>query len=299
MEEHPLDAGAFDRTADARADRNRLQAFEADATARYLPVWRNKSPVSRDDAPRPVLLSAEGVAALSPRSHPAIFLGRVAGRPIFAVALPNEEELARHPQLADHADFRDLRVVGSLMRSGDASLLSYARGMVVWHRDHRFCGRCGGPTAPEEGGHVLACTDCDTKHFPRTDPAMMALIEWNDRILLARKSTFPPGMHSVLAGFVEPGESVEEAVRREVYEEVGLEVTDVRYVRSQPWPFPRSLMVGYAMKSRHGDLRLDHEELEAGGWFTRDEVARAEKIYIPPRYSLAGQLVGLWLAGEI
>jgi NAD+ diphosphatase len=161
------------------------------------------------------------------------------------------------------------------------------------------CGRCGGGTSPDEGGHVLVCTKCDVRHFPRTDPAMMALIERGDRILLARKPTFPPRMYSILAGFVEPGESLEASVRREVHEEVGLQVTDLRYVRSQPWPFPRSLMLGFYMRSASGEIRLDDQELEAAGWYTREQVEAGEELFVPPTFSLAGQLIGLWMRGEI
>lgn len=299
MPDHPLDSGPLDRAAELRADRRALTELRGRSDALFVAMWRNKSPVSRDDPPRPTLLGAEEAGPLLEQARSETFLGRVAGRPVFCFALPNAEDFGQHEVFAGRADFNDLRMVGTVMRTEDAALLSYARGMTVWQRDHRFCGRCGGTTSSDEGGHVLICTDCDARHFPRTDPAMMALIERGDRILLARKPSFPPRMHSILAGFVEPGESLEASVRREVREEVGLDVTDLRYVRSQPWPFPRSLMLGFYMRSPDGEITLDDQELEAAGWYSRAQIRAGDDIFVPPKFSLAGQLIGLWMKGDI
>ncbi len=299
MSDHPLDSGPFDRAAEVRANRQALTELRGRSDALFVAMWRNKSPVTRDDPPRPVMLSAVEAEPLLDEARSETFLGRLGERPVFSFALPNAGDFARHEVFAPRGDFNDLRMVGTVMRAEDAALLSYARGMNVWQRDHRFCGRCGGTTSSDEWGHVLVCTDCDTRHFPRTDPAMMALIERDDRILLARKPTFPPRMHSILAGFVEPGESLEASVRREVREEVGLDVTELRYVRSQPWPFPRSLMLGFVMRSPEGEIRLDDQELEAAGWYTREQIQAGDEIFVPPKFSLAGQLIGLWIDGDI
>jgi len=299
MPDHPLDSGPLDRAAEIRADRQALVELRSRPDALFVAMWRNKSPVTRDDPPRPVLLEAAEAGPLLAQARSEIFLGRLGERPVFSFALSNAEDFGRHEVFTRRGNFNDLRMVGTVMRAEDAALLSYARGMTVWQRDHRFCGRCGGTTSSDEWGHVLVCTDCDARHFPRTDPAMMALIERGDRILLARKPTFPPRMRSILAGFVEPGESLEGSVRREVREEVGLEVTDLRYVRSQPWPFPRSLMLGFYMRSLEGEIRLDDLELEAAGWYTREQIEAGDEIFVPPKFSLAGQLIGLWLEGDI
>jgi len=299
MPDHPLDAGPLDRAAELRADRAALTELRARPDALFLAVWRNKTPVTRDDPPRPVMLTKTEAEALIHQARSEVLLGRLGRRPVYSLTLSNAEDFSRHEAFEGRGDFNDLRMVGTVMRVQDAALLAYARGMAVWQRDHRFCGRCGGTTTPDEGGHVLMCSDCETRHFPRTDPAMMALIEREDRILLARKPTFPPRMHSILAGFVEPGESLEDTVRREVREEVGLEVTGVRYVRSQSWPFPRSLMLGFYMRSPEGEIRLDDQELEAGNWYSREQIRAGEDIFVPPRFSLAGQLIEMWMQGDI
>src|SRR5262249_49094954 len=149
--------------------------------------------------------------------------------------------------LADEVEFTDLRRVGPLLERFEGSLLAYARGITYWHQRHRFCGVCGAPTRSRDAGHVRVCLNetCKTQHFPRTDPAVIMLVHDGDRCLLGRQSVWPTGMHSTLAGFVEPGESLEEAVAREVREETAIEVTDVAYHSSQPWPFPSSVMLGF------------------------------------------------------
>lgn len=287
----------FDRAAELRSRPDALAAAGADAAGLYLPVWRNRNLVSPADPPEPVLLSRAQAAPFLEMAESIVFLGRFGAQPCFALGLDGEAELARG--LGELGHFNDLRMIGPMLPFDQARLCGYARAMVAWHRAQRCCGRCGAPLVPEEGGHVRVCPECATRHFPRTDPAMMALIRRGDRILLARQPRFPPRMVSILAGFVEPGESIEEAVVREVREEVGLIVRDLRYVSSQPWPFPASLMIGYSMWSDEGDIEVDGEELEAAAWYTRDQIRRAEEIFVPPVFSLAGQLIQRFVAGEL
>ena len=190
-------------------------------------------------------------------------------------------------------------------------MLAYARAILHWHRQHRFCGVCGQPTRSEIAGHVRRCTACNVEHFPRTDPAVIMLVEHGDRCLLARQSRWPPGMVSTLAGFVEPGESLEEAVTREVREESAIVVGDVRYMGSQPWPFPCSIMLGFRATAVSTEIHLDREELAHAQWFTREEIARFKEIdfsrfeapepgnwMLPPHDSIARWLIDGWRASR-
>ncbi|HEX7670170.1 MAG TPA: NAD(+) diphosphatase, partial [Polyangiaceae bacterium] len=167
---------------------------------------------------------------------------------------------------------------------------------LYWHQRHRFCGSCGAETKLKDGGHVRECTAEDLKHFPRTDPAVMVLVSRGDRCVLARQPWWPHGMQSVVAGFVEPGESVEDAALREVKEELGLEATGLRYFRSQPWPFPASLMVGFFAEATSDDIVIDREELEAARWYSRAELLKPEGFFYAPGYSLAHYMIREFLA---
>jgi NAD+ diphosphatase len=169
-----------------------------------------------------------------------------------------------------------------------------------WHARHRFCGVCGAPTESVEAGHVRRCTSpaCGASHFPRTDPAVIMLVHDGDRALLGRQKIWPPGMYSTLAGFVEPGESLEETVAREVFEESGIRVAEVRYHSSQPWPFPASLMIGFHAAAASREIRMDQSELEDCGWFSRAELrdfGRQGKA-LPRADSIARRLIEDWLA---
>ena len=204
--------------------------------------------------------------------------------------------------------FADLREMGSLLPADEAALVAYARAIIWWHRRHRFCGVCGAATEPAEAGHVRRCTDpdCAQPAFPRTDPAVIVLVHDGDRILLGRQRGWPAAMHSVLAGFVEPGESLESCVVREVREESGIVVDDIRYHSSQPWPFPQSLMVGFFARATTRDITIDESELETAGWFDRATVAAAPgemrtdiPFSLPRRLSIARRLIEEWVAGGV
>jgi len=209
------------------------------------------------------------------------------------VDLPREDE----PNGLE-GTFQDLRLVGVDLPPDDFALLAYARGMAHWHRAARFDPRTGEPTLPLEGGFARA-VDADPKRkvFPRTDPAVMVLVtDGADRCLLARQHGWPPGMYSALAGFVEPGETLEECVVRETGEEVGLSVRDLRYCRSQAWPFPASLMIGFRAVATPRPLTLDPTEIEDARWVRRDELRNPDGFFIPPRISLAHRLIQDFLA---
>ncbi|MEZ4444823.1 MAG: NAD(+) diphosphatase [Polyangiaceae bacterium] len=281
----------LDRAAHLRTQPESLT--EARDEAVYLPVWRNKSLVERADPPLPVLLDAREAEPLRSLAEDEVFLGFLDGRAAFALALPGDDEVAEHPAL--RGDFNDLRMVGLQLDESSIDVLAAARGLLYWHRHARHCGACGGATEAGDAGFVRVCQSCDERIFPRTDPAIMALIEHEGRILLARQPRFPPKMYSILAGFVEPGESLEQALHREVFEEAGLRVHSLRYIRSQSWPFPSSLMLGFHVQSESPDFTLDQEELEAALWVSRDELRSPEGFFYPPSFSLSGQLIRLFL----
>jgi NAD+ diphosphatase len=184
----------------------------------------------------------------------------------------------------------------------DASLAVHAVGLSRWHQTHRFCPRCGAETQIGEAGHLRICPSCGTHHFPRTDPAVIMLITDGDRALLGRQPSWPKKRFSTLAGFVEPGESLPDAVRREVLEEVGVEVGDVEFAGSQPWPFPSSLMLGFFGTALTHDITVDEKEIAEARWFTRAEItdlSAAGELILPPIVSISRWLVEHWHGGEI
>ncbi|MFJ2028986.1 NAD(+) diphosphatase [Streptosporangium sp. NPDC087985] len=196
-----------------------------------------------------------------------------------------------------------LRQVGSLLGDLDAGLLVYAVALEAWHSSHEFCPRCGSRTEVRAGGHVRVCPNDGSQHFPRVDPAVIMLVhDEEDRCLLARGPQWPEGRLSVLAGFVEPGESLEHAVAREVVEEVGVHVTDPRYLGSQPWPFPRSLMLGFFARATSTEFVLDPEEIAEARWFSRAELLAAlesGEVRLPSEVSIARRLIETWYGGRL
>jgi len=196
-----------------------------------------------------------------------------------------------------------LRMLGPTMAPDEASLGVHAVGIARWHEHHRFCANCGQPTDPAEAGHVRICPACGTHHFPRTDPAVIMLItDGDDRALLGRGQQWPEGRFSTLAGFVEPGESLDDAVRREVLEEVGIQVGEVTYAGSQPWPFPSSLMLGFFGQALTSDITIDENEIAEARWFTRDDVTQmtaANEMLLPPNVSISRWLLQKWHGGTI
>lgn len=196
-----------------------------------------------------------------------------------------------------------LRTLGPTIAPDEASLAVHAVGIARWHQTHKHCARCGAVTAPGEAGHIRVCPACGAHHFPRTDPAVIMLItDGDDRALLGRQPVWPEGRFSTLAGFVEPGETLNDAVRREVMEEVGIEVGKVTYAASQPWPFPSSLMLGFFGEALSVDITVDHNEIAEARWFTRDEVTEmtaSSDLLLPPNVSISRWLLQSWHGGTI
>ena len=292
----------MDRSAERRGEAGFLEGYLADAGTRLLPVWRSKNLIAGPrDAPRPVTLSASEGWWRAVASE-VVFLGLVDGTAHLAIDVSTVEDPDGNPAWSGIGTFVDLRTTGQLMSQEEGSLLAYARALVWWHQRHRFCGVCGHPTEGIEAGHQRRCLNksCDTRHFPRTDPAVIVLVHDGDRCLLGRQAIWPPGMHSVLAGFVEPGENLESAVAREIWEEARITLTDIRYHSSQPWPFPQSLMIGFFARATSTTISVAKDELEDAAWYHRDELLASpedESFRLPRRDSIARRLVNEWLAG--
>lgn len=285
----------IDRAAHLRVDEGWIAARLADPSSRVTLVWRSRNLVRVDGQPTPQLLPPE--PDLLDDAGALALLGLIDDVAHFAIDLSHRTE----NEVSSLGQFEDLRRIGPLMRHEDGALMAYARGMMHWHLAHLYCGRCGHPTDSRDGGHVRYCSspDCGAPAFPRTDPAVIMLVHSRDRVLLGRQAVWPPGMHSVLAGFVEPGESLEDAVAREVLEEVGIEVTEIEYHSSQPWPFPSSIMLGFAARAKSEDLRVNESELEFARWFHRDELLASpedEILRLPSRDSISYRLISDWLA---
>jgi NAD+ diphosphatase len=206
-----------------------------------------------------------------------------------------EFETVDAPATESGTSFEDLRMFASRLPGDEAGLLSYARAILFWRRRTRFCGTCGAPTLAAKAGHVMVCTNPTCRHelFPRMDPAIIVLISDGERALLGRQAAWPHGRYSTIAGFVEPGESLEDAVVREVFEETGIEVTEIEYHSSQPWPFPSSLMLAFTARATTTQIQLRDHELEDARWFTRAEFAYA-KTLAPPSVSISFRLIEHW-----
>ena len=279
-----LAAASLDRLGHLRRDAAWLE--QARARARYLPVWQRKVLVHAGERPRPSFLSAAEIAALECAGD-EVLLGEHDGEPCFAVVLDGDTQ----PQAG--GAFEELRGLGELLPPADAALLAYARAMVIWHQGHRYCSACGGATENVEAGHARLCPACGAKHFPRVDPAIIVLVADEQHCLLGRQPSWPPRRYSTIAGFVEPGESLEDSVRREVLEETGVAVGAIEYHSSQPWPFPSSLMLGFTARPAGRTIARRDGELEDARWFSRDDIA-ARHILVPPRVSIAYRLIEQW-----
>ncbi len=286
-----LSRSTVDRDAGTRDDPDALE--QAWARARVLVVQDGAAAVLEQDRPRLVLVPS----ADAPEGD-RIYLGTDDDGPLFAVAGPAPCRLG--------ARTLGLREVGVLLDDHDAGLLVHAVGLTNWHAGHPRCPRCGTPTEVVRGGSVRRCPQDGSDHFPRTDPAVIMLVhDGADRCVLGRQASWPDGRFSTLAGFVEPGESAEQAVVREVDEEAGIAVTDVEYVTSQPWPFPASLMLAFRARAEGGVVPFGRDrELAEVRWFSRDEVlssgrwGSASGLQTPPSVSVAWHLITGWAQGQ-
>lgn len=301
----------LDRAAEMRGQADALRAH---TDAQMILLWRGK-PMIGDTG---LVRIASDHPALADASNDMILLGREREKPIFAADLsgwtpadlddaqlggfldPSEQ---KHPQISDGV-FAELRAIMTRLSPRDAELAATAKAVMGWHLSHRFCARCGAESTFAMGGWQRDCAACGGHHFPRTDPVVIMLITHGNSVLLGRSPGWPEGMYSLLAGFVEPGETIEAAVRREVFEEAGVKVGAVSYLSSQPWPFPASLMFGCAGEALSTELTIDPEEIEDAIWVTREEVALAfsgnHSTILPARKgAIAHFLLEAWLADKL
>ena len=286
----------MDRAAIRREDPDWLDERLRAPTTRFVAVASGRHPISEDGAGarRPCYLGARDVEGRLPGE--AILLGVREDAAYFAIDVTDAP-----PPLPARASLCTLRDVVTDLGHAEAAVLAYAGALVHWHRTHRFCGACGQPATPVRGGHVRRCTGaaCRREHFPRTDPAVITLVVDGGRCLLARRRDWAPGRRSTVAGFVEPGETLEHAVAREVREEVGVQAGEVRYRGSQPWPFPQSLMLGFRAVAESTDIEVDGDEIAEADWYTPERI-RADTasgaLILPPFDSISRRLVDDWLA---
>lgn len=287
----------LDRLSEYRDDESWVESALSSPSARFVPLWRNRSLLAdKDDGQMAVYLEP---GELDPTGfiQPPTLLGTDGKRCFFAVSINDsqqEQVLALHPE----ARFLDLRLASVTMDAKHAGVLAYAKALHYWHYRHAFCGICGSPNRLESAGHKLVCSneECGRQSFPRIDPAIIVLVTQGDACLLGHNANWPPKRFSTLAGFVEPGESLEDAVVREVFEEARVRLKSIRYVSSQPWPFPASAMCGFSAEADNRDC-APSDEMEQLRWFTTSEMEKAvrrDELRLPPPVSIAFQLISDW-----
>lgn len=296
--------GTLDRAGHRRTDPDLVPSLLADPTTRVAVIVGDQMEVVEDAPPTTDAAFAPGSSHLvlrppvaDDRHRLAFFLGvEEEGGPAYLAVVGD-------PTAAGHGDWKTLRDAGTRLSDRDSGIFTTAQALANWHGTHPFCPRCGAATRPEHGGWTRRCERDGTEHYPRTDPAViMAVVDDDERLLLGRGAHWPEGRFSVLAGFVEPGESFEAAVAREVAEEVGIEVTDVTYLGNQPWPFPSSDMIGFRARALGTDLTLDPVEMAEARWVTRANYAdalRSGALRTPSGISIAQRLIEHWLGCRI
>lgn len=296
----------LNRHTTSRKDKNWLLSKQKNA--RWVLVYQDKNLFNKGAA-TPAFFTTEQLTEFD--TNAAIYLGQWESENQHYFALELSEEQSTHP-LFSHSEFVDIRHYGLLVEAQLSSILTLARGLCHWHKTHCFCGRCGHKNYLVEAGHARRCTNSQCRHitFPRTDPAVIMLVRQTgtdgvERCLLGRQASWPQGVYSTLAGFVDPAETLEQAVAREVEEETGVIVADSHYIASQPWPFPSSLMVAFIADAASRDIFVDQDELEDAQWFTREQLSqfltwgdKAEGFKLPRKDSISRHLIDFWCAQE-
>jgi NAD+ diphosphatase len=290
----------IDRRAELRDDPAWIAAAREDRGTRYLIATGARQLVLVGSSPDILLLGNDDPLVRRADDASLTLLGWFRGQRTVLIEWGTEAISESAPEIPPGAELKELRPLAPMLRADAAALLAYARALVLWRSRHQFCGVCGSPNQRSRAGHVMRCSHagCGTETFPRLDPAIIVLIsdQTGERALLGRQASWPPNRYSTIAGFVEPGESLEDAVVREVAEETGVEVADVQYVASQPWPFPSSLMLGFRAIASTTAIHLRDGELEDARWFTRAEVAAGHPA-LPPSGSISSRLIDDWFRG--
>ncbi len=304
----PFAGSPLNRASEKRTDSNWIESKRRDPSSLILPLWRLEpfllEPVKADAPAALGLMRSEIVDSLVNDDAPCIFLGLDGDIAVFALDVSTADDPGNRGPLAGLGYFREARSAAQTVSIRDAAIIAQAKAMIDWHQRHGFCPRCGAPTKMVDAGYRRLCGKCNAEHFPRVDPVVIMLATDGDGCLVGRGKQFPSGMFSALAGFVEPGETVEEAVRRELTEEASVEVGEVTYYATQPWPFPSSLMIGCFAKAKSREVKADENEIAELRWLERDLVQdlitgkRRDGIRLPPPIAIAHHLIKSWALGE-
>ena len=304
----PFSGNPLNRASEKRTDSNWVESKRREPSSLVLPMWRLEPFLlepEKSGATVELGLLRPGIAdSLAGAGAPCIFLGLDGDRAVFALDVSEAGDPANAGPLAGLGYFRDARMAAQMVSLRDAAIIAQAKALIDWHQRHGFCPRCGAPTKMMDAGYRRLCSKCNAEHFPRVDPVVIMLATYGEECLLGRGKHFPNGMFSALAGFVEPGETIEEAVRRELMEEASLKVGEVAYYATQPWPFPSSLMIGCFAKAESRDAKADENELAEVRWLER-RVAReliegrqVAGVRVPPPLAIAHHLIKTWALGE-
>lgn len=291
----------LDRQSEKRADSGWIAKTYADPTTLVVPFWKLKPFSMKTPEGTAVGFMKPGfVDRMMGEGAPLIFLGRDKGGAYFAADISAAADPESEGPLAGLGAFKDLRQLAMEVPPGDAAILGQARSLIDWHQTHRFCAQCGAPTALSDGGYKRECGVCKAEHFPRVNPVVIMLATSGDKCLLGRGRNFPKGMFSALAGFLEPGETIEEAVARELFEEAGVRIKSVRYHSTQPWPWPSQLMIGCFAEAESEEIAVDEHELAEARWVDRATIRATlagegpKDFWVPPKLAIAHQLVKAW-----
>ena len=300
----PFTGNPLNRASEKRTDADWVAAKRHDPTSLILPMWKLQ-PFLTGNAKEGFdagFLKPGLCEALAAPGAPSVLLGLEGERTLFALDISAAPDPAKEGPLAGLGEFRDMRATA--MSAGlpdkDIAILGQAKAMIDWHQRHGFCARCGHATTIADAGYKRSCPNCGAEHFPRTDPVVIMLATQGDACLVGRGKQFPPGFFSALAGFIEPGETIEEAVAREILEEAGVPVTNVTYFTTQPWPFPSSLMIGCFAEAQSRAITLDPNELADAFWLEKSKARallageRIEGLFLPPPIAIAHHLIKRW-----
>ncbi|HEY2032577.1 MAG TPA: NAD(+) diphosphatase [Rhizomicrobium sp.] len=300
----PFCGNPLNRASEKRTDAEWIAAKMRDPTSFILPMWKLQPfLIGPEKGPFETGFLKPGLCeSLAAPGAPCILLGLEGERALFALDISAARDPANQGPLAGLGQFREMRMTA--MSAGlpekDIAILGQAKAMIDWHERHGFCARCGHATTFADAGYKRTCPNCGAEHFPRTDPVVIMLATHGDACLVGRGRQFPPGFFSALAGFVEPGETIEEAVAREIQEEAGVRVKNVTYFTAQPWPFPSSLMIGCYAEAEERDITIDQNELADAFWLEKDRARRllagdaTESIRMPPPIAIAHHLIRNW-----
>jgi len=304
----PFAGNPLNRASEKRLEAHWIESRLHDPSSLIFPMWRLEPFLLGPEnslPPIPLGLLKPGVAeVLAADGAPCIFLGLDGNRAVFALDVSAAENPAKAGPLAGLGFFRDARAAGQLVSIKEAAIIAQAKALIDWHQRHGFCPKCGAPTRLMDAGYRRLCEKCNSEHFPRVDPVVIMLATDGDACLVGRGKLFPQGMFSALAGFIEPGETIEEAVRRELMEEASVRVGEVSYWATQPWPFPSSLMIGCFAKAANRDVKVDQSELAELRWIERKvareliEGKRVDGIMVPPPIAIAHHLIKAFALGE-